>query len=112
MDAVATKAVGEEATAAAGDEAALAETVVELNKVEVKVKVADDAAIEPPQIQGTMTNSFGKFLVPALAEEVLKTKMTRPLSASSNGSLTADEPPRHRTTNAFVKAISSQRKDF
>ena len=36
----------------------------------------------------------------------------RPMSSSSDGSITADMPPESRGRNPFVKAISSQRKDF
>lgn len=39
-------------------------------------------------------------------------RVTRPLSASSTGSMPAAERPPEREFNPFVKAISSQRKDF
>ena len=34
------------------------------------------------------------------------------MSASSTGSLTADDPPMKRRENPFVKAIGTHRKDF
>ena len=79
-----------------------------LPRSKTEVVGAKQAVVEEPKKKefGLRTNSFGNYLDPALHEEMYKTK-TRPLSASSNGSLTADEPPMHRKKNPFVKAIST-----
>ena len=44
--------------------------------------------------------------------EEIKARRTEPLSPSSSGSVLAGERPPEREFNPFVKAISSQRKDF
>ena len=48
----------------------------------------------------------------AAIKEEIKERKTVPLSPSSSGSVLAGERPPEREFNPFVKAISSQRKDF